>query len=279
MRRGIFRQAFTLIELLVVVAIIALLVALLLPAVQQAREAARRIQCRNYLRQYGIALHNYHSAHDILPVGNVGNRFWTFQSMLLPHLEQEALHELCNYSYPGTCFVANIVGGPANTAAGRSLPIFGCPSDPLAGGVYNSPSTGLIACGSYLGVMGTSSTNGTGILYSNSNTAFRHVADGLSNTLSMGERGIPQSLYWGFFLCGFGNIDGKGDGDNLMTTKFGFSPGLPDDNHNLHFWSYHPGGGNFQLLDGSVRFIGYSINFPVFQALSTKSGREIIGEF
>jgi prepilin-type N-terminal cleavage/methylation domain-containing protein len=279
MRRGAARYAFTLIELLVVIAIIAVLVALLLPAGQQAREAARRTQCRNYLRQYGIALHNYHGAHDILPIGNVGNRFWTFQSMLLPFLEQEALYELCIYNYPGTCFNANVAGGPATSAAGKSLPIYGCPTDPLAGGIYSDPFTGVIACGSYQGVMGTSSTNGTGVLYSNSNTAFRHVTDGTSNTLSMGERGIPESLYWGFFLCGFGNIDGKGDGDNLMTTKFGFGPGLPDGNHNLHFWSYHPGGGHFQMMDGSVRFIGYGINFATFQALSTKSGREVIGEF
>src|SRR5262245_934159 len=85
------RRAFTLIELLVVVAIVAVLVALLLPAVQQAREAARRTQCRNNLRQYAIALHNYHEALRVLPVGNVGNRYWTCQAMLLPYLEQQAL--------------------------------------------------------------------------------------------------------------------------------------------------------------------------------------------
>ena len=274
------KRGFTLIELLVVIAIIAVLVALLLPAVQQAREAARRSQCRNNLRQYAIALHNYHEALGVLPVGNVANRYWTCQAMLLPYLEQQALFDMCNFNYPATCFIANIVGGPAKTAVGRSLPIYGCPSDKNAGGVYNDPvRTGLIACGSYLGVMGTSSTNGTGILYSNSRVAFKDVRDGLSNTLSMGERGIPDDLYWGFYICGFGNIDGKGDGDNLMTTKFGFGPGLPDGSHNLHFWSYHAGGGHFQLLDGSVRFINYSINFATFQALSTKAGREIVGEF
>ena len=277
--RTIRRRGFTLIELLVVIAIIAVLIALLLPAVQQAREAARRTECRNKLRQYGLALHNYHGALNILPIGNVGNRYWTFQSMLLPYLEQDPIHDLCNYNFPGTCFQSNIAGGPAKTAAGRSVPLYGCPSDPHFGAVYNDPFTGLIACGSYLGVMGTTNTNHTGILYSNSAVAFRHVTDGASNTLSMGERGIPDDLYWGFHICGFGDVTGLGDGDNILTTKFGFGPGLPDGKHNLHFWSYHAGGGHFQLLDGSVRFINYSINFATFQALSTKSGREVIGEF
>jgi len=279
MGRSVRRPAFTLIELLVVIAIIAVLVALLLPAVQQAREAARSTQCRNNLRQYGLALHNYHGAHQIMPIGNVGGRYWTFQSMLLPFLEQESLHNLCNYNYPGTCFQANIAGGAAKTGPGRSIPVYGCPSDPHVGGVYNDPFTGLIACGSYLGVMGTTNTNGTGVLYSNSRTTFTQVADGLSNTLYMGERGIPDSLYWGFHICGFGDVTGLGDGDNVLTTKFGLAPGLPDGNHNLHFWSYHSGGAHFELLDGSVRFISYSINFATFQALSTKRGREIIGEF
>ena len=108
MRRNAAPRAFTLIELLVVIAIIAVLVALLLPAVQQAREAARRTQCRNNLKQYGIALHNYHDAHQIFPIGNVGNRFWTFQAMLLPFLDQISLFNRCNFNYPGTCFNSNV---------------------------------------------------------------------------------------------------------------------------------------------------------------------------
>jgi hypothetical protein len=247
--------------------------------VQQAREAARRTECRNKLKQYGLALHNYHAAHEIFPIGNVGNRFWTFQSMLLPHLDQAAIYDRCAFTYPGTCFQSNIAGGPAKTAAGISLPIYGCPSDPNSGKVYNDPFTGLIASGDYQGVMGTNSTNGTGLFYSNSSTAFRHITDGASNTMSMGERGIPNDLYWGFFICGFGNVNGVGDGDNLQTTKFGFGPGLPDGNHNLHFWSYHAGGGHVQMADGSVRFVSYNINFTTFQNLSTKAGGEVIGEF
>jgi len=279
MRRDAAPRAFTLIELLVVIAVIAVLVALLLPAVQQAREAARRTQCRNHLKQYGLALHNYYGVHQIFPIGNVANRYWTFQSMLLPFLDQEAVYERCTFRYPWTCFILNVAPGPSKNIAGTSLPIFGCPSDSNSGKVYSDRFIGPIASGSYLGLMGTSNTNRTGLLYSNSRTRIQEVIDGTSNTFAMGERGIPDDLYWGFFLCGFGDVTGLGDGDNVLTTKFGFAPGLPDGKHNLHFWSYHPGGGHFQMADGSVRFVSYSINFTTFQALSTKGGREVVGEF
>lgn len=279
MRRGVFRRAFTLIELLVVIAIIAVLIALLLPAVQQAREAARRSQCRNNLKQYGLALHNYHDVQKLFPIGNLGGRYWTFQSMLLPYLEQTPLFNQCNYAYPGTCFQSNVAAGPGNSAVGKSIAIYGCPSDPNAGKTYYSASISFIAVGSYLGVMGKTSTDGTGLLFSNSHTSFRDVTDGTSNTFAMGERGIPNDLYWGFFVCGFGNVDGKGDGDNVLTTKFGLGPGKPDGAHNLHFWTYHVGGAHFQMADGSVRFVSNSINFSTFQNLSTIGGREIVGEF
>src|SRR5258708_29282301 len=133
MRRNAAPRAFTLIELLVIIAIIAVLVALVLPAVQQAREAARRTECRNKLKQFGIALHNYHDAHQNFPIGNVGNRFWTFQSMILPFLDQVPLYERCSFNYPGTCFNSNVAAGPVKTAAGISLPLYGCPSDPHTG--------------------------------------------------------------------------------------------------------------------------------------------------
>src|SRR4051812_6730319 len=94
-----FKRGFTLIELLVVIAIIAVLIALLLPAVQQAREAARRSQCKNNLKQIGLALHNYHDTANTLPPGwigdptgsNAGNR-WGWGTMILPYLDQAPLY-------------------------------------------------------------------------------------------------------------------------------------------------------------------------------------------
>src|SRR4051794_242987 len=98
------QRAFTLVELLVVMAIIGILVGLLLPAVQTTRERARVSQCQNNLRQYGIALHNYHDAKHVFPIGNVPDRYWSFQSMILPQLEEEAIYNLIDFNFKGSCF-------------------------------------------------------------------------------------------------------------------------------------------------------------------------------
>ena len=124
------RNGFTLVELLVVIAIIAVLVGLLLPAVQAAREAARRIQCQNNLKQIGLALHNYHSAFDRFPpsalvdlsVSSTGNNgSWSVHGRILPYLEQGNLFERVDLSiaWDGQTAIDNM-----------KVPGFGCPSDP-----------------------------------------------------------------------------------------------------------------------------------------------------
>src|SRR5436309_2774433 len=121
------RRGFTLIELLVVIAVIALLIGLLLPSVQSAREAARRAQCVNNLKQIGLGLHNYHDRVGSFPPGNLADTayigtWWSWTSLALPELEQPALYNAINF--PMSC------GDPANSSALTSLVVsFGCPSD------------------------------------------------------------------------------------------------------------------------------------------------------
>ncbi len=121
------RRGFTLVELLVVIAIIGILVALLLPAVQSAREAARRTQCTNHLKQLGLGLHNYHVSHNKLPWGNaypggiMAALSWS--TMILPYIEEQGHYELFDFSKDMS---------HANNAIALTIPVqtFTCPSDP-----------------------------------------------------------------------------------------------------------------------------------------------------
>lgn len=277
------RAGFTLVELLVVIAIIGILVALLLPAVQAAREAARRTQCQNNLRQYGIAIHNYHDVQNWLPIGNTWARMWTFQSRILPYMEQGNIYKLIDYKYPSTCFDY----GASQQAISRDrdpgyhmVTVDICPSDPLGGRVCetNASTVGYHGTTEYLGVMGTSSTSNDGTFYSDSRIGLESITDGTSNTIIMGERGIPSDLYWGWTYCGAG-YDGTGDGDNQCSTKYPFSPGKDDGAHNLHFWAHHPGGGQFLFGDTSVSYMSYNVNFATFQALSTRNRGEVVSGY
>src|SRR4051812_37397870 len=145
-RRG--RPGFTLIELLVVIAIIGVLIALLLPAVQAAREAARRMQCVNNLKQIGLALHNYESSNRVFPPGRIntyvaGNgHCWGAYSQLLPYLEQKALFDTMNFSMNPDPDYTTTTAAANRTAAVTVVDGLLCPSDsgkaivPVGGGLY-----------------------------------------------------------------------------------------------------------------------------------------------
>lgn len=277
-------RGFTLIELLVVIAIIAVLIALLLPAVQQAREAARRSQCKNNLKQIGLAMHNYHDNYRIFPIGNLVGRSFTAQSYILPYIDQAPLYNKLNFNYPDYCFYNNV---PSNNIYATKVLAYSCPSDPLMPGVCTDQTQTLgqgdfYFTGSYFGVEGKAWNDKSGMFYSTSlgvpPVLMRDITDGTSNTIMMGERGAPSTLGTGWMLCAYGSGD-TGDTDNLLSTSVGLSPGKPDGNHNGHFWSYHVGGSHFAMADGAVRFLSDNISFSLLQNLSTKSGGEVVDNF
>jgi prepilin-type N-terminal cleavage/methylation domain-containing protein len=299
------RKAFTLIELLVVIAIIAVLIALLLPAVQQAREAARRTQCKNNLKQLGLAIHNYHDTYLSFPPGgiNIGGVYYSNWAVgILPYIDQAPLYNLYN---------ANVTNNNAanSPVVQVKLAAQNCPSDPYAGQLA-MPESGN---GSNVNYMTSSyrACNGvntdannfwdqdlpTGSLTPATNRGAMHIVntsfnvekmasilDGTSNTLLVGEwttkTNIRRTTFWGYTYTSynqseiclgavpdvFGTPDYSLIGNGNTTSKRAFA-------------SFHVGGVHFLMADGAVRFISSNINRPTLAALATIAGGEVVGEF
>ena len=215
------RRGFTLIELLVVIAIIAVLVALLLPAVQQAREAARRSQCKNNLKQIGLALHNYHEINNYFPNGNIASSAWgwgmSWYMRILPQLDQGPAFNKLNFSgvQPGWAWSGDPAGNNNGSVMnGVSLPWAVCPSSNLqhmrSAGSFN------IEHPQYYGIMGATDGNGFtnvpnriagccgccdsyspsiitdgGVMRHYIATSIRDILDGTSNVMMVGESSAP----------------------------------------------------------------------------------------
>jgi len=251
------RRGFTLIELLVVIAIIAVLIALLLPAVQQAREAARRAQCKNNLKQMGLALHNYHDTALTLPMGMSGwpftadGKLWGWGTMILPYLDQGPLYTSLGASPGGTAPQTNLPAKgfdavmasftPTNPLLQTSITVYRCPSDSglptvtiPAGGLYGciQQNTNIFGRSNYPGVIGSTFSLTGGLLASDgafgesSSTRISDFLDGTSNTIIVGERrspGMVNGLYSGgdTIWCGAGD-DNFGIANDLTSNWEGF---------------------------------------------------------
>ena len=308
------RSGFTLIELLVVIAIIGVLIALLLPAVQAAREAARRIQCTNNLKQIGLALHNYHDRVGALPGAELVFNGSSFSALahMLPGLEQGNVYNAINFSL--------FNGDPANaTVTHTSINAFVCPSD-----VNNSALAGIGGQTNYMADMGswivwqapvgpnTGMQPPNGVFYGNSATRFADVIDGLSNTsfyseriLADGNNGVVSPIADVFFSTAAPTTldDAVAQCQAIditnLSNQFPLFMGAPWVNGQhvcLHVTapntrscgffaalravmppsSRHPNGVNMLLGDGSVKFVKNSINLATWRALGTRSGGEII---
>jgi prepilin-type N-terminal cleavage/methylation domain-containing protein len=298
------RSAFTLVELLVVIAIIGVLVALLLPAVQSAREAARRTQCTNNLKQWGLALHGHHDAHGSFPEGCSdeepwGEARWGWRAFSLPYMEQSVLYDQIDFTDTRTCW-----SGSANTdnrVGEKLVPGLYCPSEPRAGETtyWHTPKR-RFHLSNYFGISDSRMTNNAnnheegsrrrppdpndpveeccnGTFYWESKVAFRHITDGSSNTLIVGERGLRREplFPYGYGICSDGTRDG------FLSMQLGIAPGVDDKVvSEKHFWSYHPGNAvNFLKGDASVHLINSDVSLQVLQSLCSINWEEVVSEY
>ncbi len=346
------RQAFTLVELLVVIAIIGVLVALLLPAVQAAREAARRSQCLNNLKQIGLAAQNYHSSNERFPYGVVLTEGSMWSLYLAPYMEQQSLRNLVtvgkftingngdladgfddglNWAYPSPGYTTEqIMGQPAYKnliACETPVPVFQCPSAGFRGGQFDFGRDWLVLkrqpC-SYIGNASGLATHQNGIdepvvlnkhtrmkfldgvFFSNSEIGIKHILDGTSNTMLVGEtfhdyedvdnNGSRQELQIGsrqdHWYFGSDDIDTNPGGDmsegigstgvpmnlqNLAPNQCATGPASPECKRlQLSFGSVHPGGMNAANCDGSIAFISEDIDPVPWSALGTRDSQVTI---
>jgi len=290
--------AFTLVELLVVIAIIGILIALLLPAVQAAREAARRMQCTNNMKQVGLALHLYHDTHKVFPYGSPlsrycpllgfgGQPYWGWSAMILPFMEQGSTTDAIDWRYG--------YNAPANAEViRRPMATYLCPSAPKAEALVSCcilliPTYGVehAAQSTYAGIATHTSANprtteGSGCLYRNSAVSIARITDGTSQTVMVGEVVTfrdddptkDNSTYCPNRACEKGNMWAE---HNLITTYYGINSQTGSNRRGVE--SKHPGGANFLFADGHVAFLSEATDQDTLAKLTTRAGGEVIPDF
>ncbi|MBN2021568.1 MAG: DUF1559 domain-containing protein [Pirellulales bacterium] len=294
-------RGFTLVELLVVIAIIGVLIALLLPAIQAAREAARKLQCSNNLKQQALALQAYHDAHSHYPYGAIKSNELPWRVFILPYIEKEALFD--RFDFNGNFAASD------NLAIGL-VPVsdFFCPSGTelfsiYGSGVVNGQQT---YTAHYFGVAGpeggdpfgrpyTVVPSGNpsygenamdGVLTTNQAIDVSEVADGTSNTFALGEVVHEYPGIYGYGTGREGRAVGGGDGQpwvrgsisgaNLACKNVAFGINQPGDlTARIAFASWHPGGANFAKCDGSVNFVSQDIAMVVYKATASRNHEEV----
>ena len=297
------RRAMTLMEVLVVISIIGMLMALLLPAVQASRESGRRTQCQNNLHQLSLAVHGFQSARGRFPPGQFGGTFgygpnshaWSWEAQVLPLLERKDVYEL---GHVRDATLANSI------ATSQQISIFLCPSAGANGpridagnlfGLAVGPATYKAVSGANWGDDDTQPVNvqiatdwrnkgangsydgldnGDGVMFRSDYQNPRLIAqirDGTSRTFLLGED-VPDEnnwVSWPYANNAYGTCA-------IPPNNTKYPPGNWE--NTWSFRSQHPGGLNFAMADGSVRWVSDSIALPVYRALATINGHEVFGD-